>query len=814
MTMGDHELEALVDGFGAAAALAAAAGVDGVEIDIGVQSLLRQFHSGLTNLRHDAYGTDRLALTRRVLAAVRGAVGDDRVVAVRLSCDELAPWAGVTPEEAAGHVAGLAPLVDLITVVRGGPFSVDAYRPGSHEPPGFNRDLCRSMRDAAGGRAAVALQGSVVEAAMADEAVAEGTADLVEMTRALIADPALVAKVRAGEGSRVRPCILCNQACRVRDPRNPLVSCVGNPHAGHETAEPDTDDDTDAGGDGNGGTGGTGTGTGRRVLVVGAGPAGLECARVLAGRGHHVRVAEHGQVAGGALRASAVGPGRGRLSLLADWLERECRRAGVAFAFGSPVGPGELDRAADDDEVVVLATGSRPRPVGYPVRGAVVVDIVEALAGSPDEMAPGGVLVDDPVGGPVGVAAALWLAGAGRDVALVSPDPVAATLLSLAGDLAGANTRLQRAGVTRELRSRIREVADGRAELVDVWTGAARSVPCAVLVSCGAPPSRGVPLPDPPGHPPDRGLRGPPQRARVRAGGPAHGHGHRCRRPRQRRPAASGGGMTTGPAGGLSGRVAVVTGAGRGMGRTHAVRLAEEGADVIALDRCRDIDHIPYAMATAADLDETGWLVEAAGSRAFTAEVDVRDPTGLADAVAAGVARLGPLDIVVANAGVCTVQPWDEVTPEVWRTVLDVNLTGVWNTCTATIPHVRDGGGSLILISSSAGLKGQPFFAPYVAAKHGVVGIMRSLANELASSGIRVNSVHPTGVVTPMTEQLTGLGRAIAARPELGPLFENALPVAVVEPDDVADAVVFLASDRARYVTGLTMTVDAGAGVR
>ncbi len=484
MTMGDHELEALVDGFGAAAARAAAAGVDGVEIDIGEQSLLRQFHSGLTNLRHDAYGTDRLALTRRVLAAVRGAVGDDRVVAVRLSCDELAPWAGVTPEEAAGHVAGLAPLVDLITVVRGGPFSVDAYRPGSHEPPGFNRDLCRSMRDAAGGRAAVALQGSVVEAAMADEAVAEGTADLVEMTRALIADPALVAKVRAGEGSRVRPCILCNQACRVRDPRNPLVSCVGNPRAGYETAEPDTDDDTDAGGDGNGGGGGAGTG--RRVLVVGAGPAGLECARVLAGRGHHVRVAEHGQVAGGALRASAVGPGRGRLSLLADWLERECRRAGVAFAFGSPVGPGELDRAADDDEVVVLATGSRPRPVGYPVRGAVVVDIVEALAGSPDEMAPGGVLVDDPVGGPVGVAAALWLAGAGRDVALVSPDPVAATLLSLAGDLAGANTRLQRAGVTRELRSRIREVADGRAELVDVWTGAARSVPCAVLVSCGA----------------------------------------------------------------------------------------------------------------------------------------------------------------------------------------------------------------------------------------------------------------------------------------------------------------------------------------
>ena len=270
--------------------------------------------------------------------------------------------------------------------------------------------------------------------------------------------------------------------------------------------------------------------------------------------------------------------------------------------------------------------------------------------------------------------------------------------------------------------------------------------------------------------------------------------------------------MTTGL---LTGRVALVTGAARGMGRCHAVRLAAAGAAVLAVDRCADIDTIAYPLANPADLEETARLVTGAGGRIVTAVADVRDAEGLRHAVDGGVAELGRLDVVVANAGVCAIAGWDEVTPELWRDIIDVNLTGTWNTATAAAPHlIAAGGGSMILVSSTAGLKGQPFLGPYAASKHGVVGIMRVLANELAAHSVRVNTVHPTGVDTPMAGGLSGLGERIAGAPELGPIFMNALPAEAIGPDDVADAVLFLASDAARYVTGLTMTVDAGALLR
>ena len=206
MAMGRTELDALVEGFSGAAEAAADAGLDGVELDAGAVSVLRQFHSGLTNQRDDASGTDRLLVTREVLDGVRDAVGPDRIVALRLSCDELAPWAGVTPEQAAGQVAALAGEIDLLTVVRGGPYSVSAYRPDAHTPAGLNLGLCAAMRRAAGGRVPVVLQGSVVDPAMAVAALTDGTADLVEMTRAQIADPRLVAKVRGDAPGTVRPC--------------------------------------------------------------------------------------------------------------------------------------------------------------------------------------------------------------------------------------------------------------------------------------------------------------------------------------------------------------------------------------------------------------------------------------------------------------------------------------------------------------------------------------------------------------------------------------------------------------------------------
>jgi SDR family mycofactocin-dependent oxidoreductase len=268
-------------------------------------------------------------------------------------------------------------------------------------------------------------------------------------------------------------------------------------------------------------------------------------------------------------------------------------------------------------------------------------------------------------------------------------------------------------------------------------------------------------------------------------------------------------------AGRVAGKVAFITGAGRGQGRSHAIRLAEEGADIIAVDICRDYDTVGYGMATAEDLAETVKAVEALDRRIIATQADVRDAGALKAAVDDGVAQLGHLDIVSANAGICTVQPWEQVTPAVWQDTLDTNLTGVWNTMVVSAPHlIAAGGGSIICTSSTAGIKGLPYLAPYVAAKHGVVGIAKTMANELARHHIRVNTVHPTGVDTPMGTGLGGLEPLLTADPTLGPIFMNTLPVEIVDPRDISNAVLFLASDEARYVTGLEFTVDAGNTIR
>jgi SDR family mycofactocin-dependent oxidoreductase len=265
----------------------------------------------------------------------------------------------------------------------------------------------------------------------------------------------------------------------------------------------------------------------------------------------------------------------------------------------------------------------------------------------------------------------------------------------------------------------------------------------------------------------------------------------------------------------VAGKVAFITGAGRGQGRAHAIRLAEEGADIIAVDIGRDYDTVGYPMATAEDLAETVKAVEALDRRIIATQADVRDAAALKAAVDDGVAQLGHLDIVSANAGICTVQTWDEVTPAVWQDTIDTNLTGVWNTMVVSAPHlIAAGGGSIICTSSTAGIKGLPYLAPYVAAKHGVVGIAKTMANELARYKIRVNTVHPTGVDTPMGTGLGGLESLIARDPNLGPIYMNTLPVETVDARDISNAVLFLASDEARYVTGLEFTVDAGNTIR
>jgi 2,4-dienoyl-CoA reductase (NADPH2) len=455
--MEEAEIASLVSGFATAAELAVESGCAGVEVEAGDRSLLRQFLSGVTNQRSDGYGTDRALLLEQVLRAVRSAV-PDALLSLRLSCDELAPWAGVTPENVGPVLERVAPLVDLLVVVRAGPFAGSAYRPDAHAPEGFNHELCAAVKAVVA--VPVVLQGSVVSGAVAEAALQDGVADLVEMTRAQIADPALVTHLRAG--TEPRPCVLCNQACRVRDPRNPLVSCIGEPRSGHETREPEVV---------------PGPATARDVLVVGGGPAGLECARVAALRGHRVLLREAGPVLGGAVNDASLGEGRERLRLLTDWLAGECDRLGVEVRLDSPVTDEEI---AAFPGGVVVAGGSRRREV--PPYDVPVFDSRQALRA---QLPEGPVLVLDPVGGPVGVSVAERLAGSGREVRIVTQDPVVGTMLALTGDLADCNTRLQRAGVARELKSLLRKASGGTAVLEDVWTGVQREVPCAVVVDCG-----------------------------------------------------------------------------------------------------------------------------------------------------------------------------------------------------------------------------------------------------------------------------------------------------------------------------------------
>lgn len=264
-------------------------------------------------------------------------------------------------------------------------------------------------------------------------------------------------------------------------------------------------------------------------------------------------------------------------------------------------------------------------------------------------------------------------------------------------------------------------------------------------------------------------------------------------------------------AGRVEGKVAFVTGAARGQGRSHAVRLAEEGADIIAVDLCGPVRNLQYSHATDADLAETVKQVEALDRRIIATKADVRDRAALKTAIDDGVAQLGKLDIVVGNAGICIIKSWDEVTPEVWDDTIGTNLTGVFNTVQLTAPHlIANGGGSIILTSSAAGLKGLPFLTPYVASKFGVNGLGKAFAMELAEHHIRVNTLHPTGVATPMGEMGSAYPPLLEKHPSLGGMLANALPVEVTEPRDQSNAVLFLASDEARYVTALSMTVDAG----
>jgi (+)-trans-carveol dehydrogenase len=273
----------------------------------------------------------------------------------------------------------------------------------------------------------------------------------------------------------------------------------------------------------------------------------------------------------------------------------------------------------------------------------------------------------------------------------------------------------------------------------------------------------------------------------------------------------------------LDGKVAFITGAARGQGRAHAIRLAEEGADIVAVDVDGSVPTVPYELASRKDLDRTAQEVEARGRRVLARVADVRDQAALDGVVAEAIEVLGPIEVVCANAGVVVYARTHELSEAQWQDVIDINLTGVWHTVKAAIPGMLEAGrgGCIVLTSSAAAIKASPNIASYVSSKNGLIGLMRTLAIELAPHHIRVNTVNPTTVSTDMV-----LNDATCRQflPEMdGPTVDDMIPILAartalgipwVEPVDISNAIVWLASDEARYVTGVVLPVTAGATVK
>jgi 2,4-dienoyl-CoA reductase (NADPH2) len=457
--MEQADIDEVIEGFVLAARIAVSSGCDGVEINAGQHSLVRQFLSGLTNHRDDAWGQDKTLFARTIIEKIRHEIGN-AVIGLRLSCDELAPWAGITPDMAVELAPQLAACgLDYLVVVRGSIFSVEKTRPDFHEPEGFNTEITQRVQAVL--NIPVFMQGSVVQPQMAIQSVEQGVCTGVEMTRAQISDPDLVNKMLSGETAKIRPCIRCNQTCQVRDARNPIVTCVVEPTSGHESTDPNWYAQVAP----------------KKVAVIGAGPAGLEAAYTAARRGHSVEVYEKQNAAGGI--AAFAGPGQ----TFVHWLYEQCLSLDVQFHFGVAI-DGTTDLAAD---VVLQCTGSRLGVPTYAVTNlSAALDVVDVMNGSVALPESGDIVLHDPIGGPIAIALAQWL---GQRAILVTPDNIAGNELSRSGDLAPANVRLAQQGTRVVKRALVRGVTHSGqgvcVEVQDRYSGETTVYDAAAFIDCG-----------------------------------------------------------------------------------------------------------------------------------------------------------------------------------------------------------------------------------------------------------------------------------------------------------------------------------------
>ncbi|MFQ5987557.1 MAG: mycofactocin system FadH/OYE family oxidoreductase 2 [Dehalococcoidia bacterium] len=458
--MEPEDIREVVVGFAHVARHVRQGGLDGVEINISERSLIRQFLSGLTNYRSDEYGgslDNRMRLCYEVIDAVREAIGQDLILGIRLCGDELAPWAGLTPEQGCEIAARLATTgkIDYISVTAGSIYSLYMAWPSMHVPPDYALPLAAGVKEVVD--VPVFATGRIDDPLQAEEVLEKGWADMLELTRALIADPEFPNKAREGRLDEIRPCIFCNQDCVVRSPMNPLLSCLHNPEAGYEGEMGELRK----------------AGSKKRVMVIGGGPAGLEAARVAALRGHEVALYEKEMELGGQVAIAARGPGREELGKITRYLASQVEKLGVEIKLGVEVTPELVEKCRPD--AVVVATGSRSRRPAIPgARQENVVQARDVLRGKAEVGRR--VLVIDEAGSYAAASAAELMADQGREVEIMSEDMFISRELAPTLDLGLWYQRAFAKGIAFSPQTVVREISGNAVVVADLFSQEERRI--------------------------------------------------------------------------------------------------------------------------------------------------------------------------------------------------------------------------------------------------------------------------------------------------------------------------------------------------